>query len=253
MNKPRKTALAGPNNLKMLGEKPSSSLPQFTHKALRKLTPDQRKSVEQRLEELVYKYRSITLAEHIYVPPNKNTETALRSLLQHLSAVCEIVNPKLGLSLFVYDQDNDYIRGLMQGFPVVADIMRRLVDETINNKKYRRKPTAAKIPTDLACEVARLLEDYEIKPTVTIMGAWDMSTRYILLHGCGREETGANIKNILKKAKFIYKQKSESPDFHQGRWTGINPRVSPCPDCPHRYNMLPYSVSDPRFIFIQKK
>ena len=253
MSQTRKTTLAGPNNLKPLSKKPLSPLPPFKHDALRKLTSSQKKSVQQRLKELVNKFRSIALSEHVYVPPNKNTEIALRSLLRHLSAVCEIVNPKAGLTLFVYDQDNDHIKGLIQGFPVVADIMRRLVDETIKDKKYYRKPTAAKMPTDIACQVARLLEDYEIKPTVTIMGAWDMSTRYILRHGCGREETSANMKNILKDAKLIYKQKFDSPGFQQVRWTGINPRVSPCQECPHQYNMMPNSLKDRRFIFRQKK
>ena len=253
MSKARKTTLAGPDCLKPLGKKLLAPLPPFRHNALRKLTSDQRESVQQRLEELVYKFNGISLYEQTHLPSNKNIEIALRSLSRHLLAVCEIVNPKAGLSLFIYDQDNDHIRGLIQGFPVVADIMYRLIEETIKNKKYRRKPTAANIPTDIACEVARLLEDYEIKPTLTGTGVWDRLTSYILLHGCGHDETPANMKNILKKARSIYEQRNAPPDFQQGRWTGINPRVSPCPDCPQQYNMLPNSVNDPRFIFIQKK
>jgi hypothetical protein len=253
MSRNSKTTLAGTNNLKPVNN-PLSPLPDFRHKALRiLLTPDERKFVQQRLEKLVNKFQSITVSEHLFVPPNKNTEKALRSLLKHLSAVCDIVNPKSQLLLFVDDQDNDHIRGLIQGFPTVSKMMYRLVEETINSKKYYRKETAAKIPTDIACEVARLLEDYEIKPTITTKGVWDELTRYVLLHGCGRDETDANIKNILNKAKFITRKQLDSPSSPEDRWSGINPRVSVCTDCPHQFNMMPYSMKDPRFIFRQKR
>ncbi len=249
----RKITLNGFNKLKSSDKNQLSELPCFSHKALKNLTSDQKKSVQQRLAELVCKFKSNILVERDLAPPNKKTERALRSLSKHLSAVCNIVNPKSELPLFVDDQDNDHIRGLIQGFPTVSKMMYRLVEETINSKKYYHKETVAKIPTDIACEVAQLLEDYGVSPTVTIRGVWEKMTRYILHHGCERDETDANIKNILNKAKFITRKQFDSPSSPEVRWSGINPRVSVCLNCPHQFNMMPYSMDDSRFIFRQKR
>lgn len=190
--------------------------PPFKHPNLRQLTKDQREAFQKRLENLVLEFEHRNRIEKS-LPKNEDTRRALLALEKHLTAICEIVcigsvdASETALANAIYDLENEAFQRIIKNFPMTVATMRELVKTSLEHQTFRVKPPATKTPLGIVLKAAFLLDDYKIKRTVTITGCWAEVTKYILLHSCGREETDANLKNLLAdgRKKFIFTQERE--------------------------------------------
>lgn len=187
--------------------------PPFEHDALERLTPEQKNRFQVKMGILITSFRSqVEHENHIAT----NSTRALKSLEGHLKAICELVGPSerefwpvLYYSIGADLECESVEEKIIKEFPESIDIMHRLVKTSRENGKFKLRLTAAKTPTEIACEAARLLNEFEIPARVTVTSKikesdiWSCLTRFILREVFKTETTDANMKNILFGARKI--------------------------------------------------
>jgi hypothetical protein len=189
-------------------------LPPFKHRNLRLLTTDQKETFQKRLESLVLEFDARTRINMV-MPKHEDTKRALIALEKHLNAICEIVcagsvdDSETALAAVIYDWDSKTLERIITDFPMTVATMRELVKTSLEYRTFKVKLPATFNPHGVVLKAAFLLYDYKIKRTVTTTGCWAAVTRYILLHGCGRNETDANLRNLLARVKSFFTQKKE--------------------------------------------
>jgi hypothetical protein len=182
----------------------------FTHRALRSLTQDQRREFKNKLREIIILVRLtfyLTSGEH---PSDDRIRRDYESIRTHLFALERLFkkadtflmdvleSPKLSIDKEVH----------IHALPQTLATMRRLTEAILKMKVYRRGGELTKLRISHIASTGKLLIEYGITPTLTTTGAWHAVTRYILRHGFFHDETDANIKNLLGKARFFLTQKS---------------------------------------------
>jgi hypothetical protein len=187
----------------------STSSPQvkpleFKHAALRSLDQNQRDAFQRILAKIVSHHKRCTPARaETQKFSNDQVRREMKSLLTHLNHVCAASGPESNLQANFWGQysgfkvsDDD--RKIIAGFPKMAELMRRIVDDSITSKSYKIRPLASLLPSIITMQAAQLLRQFEIKLSVTVGGAWLELTKYILQHGCERDEKTETIRNYLK-------------------------------------------------------
>lgn len=193
----------------------------FQHDTLEKLDSDQRAAFQTALGKLVTHHKRITPVE---AAERKWTGDIIRremvKLRGHLRNICKITGPNSKLQGYFWGayvgwKASEDDRKAIAGFPKMADLMHRIVVDSIENETYKIPPETEKSRI-IALQAAQLLEGFGIKATITVKkdrvkkpGAWCALTEYIILHGRGRYETSANLNNILVSSGFISTLKKE--------------------------------------------
>lgn len=188
---------------------------EFKHVDLRPLSRDQRDAFQAALEKLVSHHKRCTpveeaeqkLPDHLILREMKK----LRTKLKH---ICEISGTESKLQGYFW---GEYVgwnassddRKVIAGFPKMAELMRRIVADSITSESYKIRPLASELPRTVAMQAAQLLRQFEIEPKDTLTGAWLALTKYILHHGCGRDEKAENIHNYLNKVVGYFYAKKE--------------------------------------------
>ena len=174
------------------------------------LKRDQRDAFQAALKKLVSHFKRIAPVEAAERKlSNKQILLKMKSLLTHLNCVCAASGPESEFQAHFWGQyigfkASDDDRKVIADFPRMAELMRRIVADSITSESYKIRPLASDRMCTIAMQAAQLLRKFEIEPTTTVNGAWVVLTKYILHHGRGRDATAANICNYLKKVKGYF-------------------------------------------------
>jgi hypothetical protein len=192
---------------------PQGNPSDFSHSALRRLSRDQRDAFQAALDKLVshHKRCAAAVAEEQKLS-NDQVRRKMEKLRTNLNHVCKASGPESEFQRYFWGKyvgwkasDND--RKVIAGFPKMAELMRRIVDDSITSKSYKIRPLASELTLTIAMQAAQLLRQFEIDPKDTLTGAWLALTKYILYHGCGRDKQAGNIHNYLNIAKGYFNAK----------------------------------------------
>jgi hypothetical protein len=176
----------------------------FPHADLRKLNQDKKNAFQKELAKIVRHYKRCTPVEAAERKlSNSQILRVMKQLLTHLNRVCAASGPESKLQGYFWSQyagwkASDDDRKVIARFPKMAELMRRIVADSITSESYKIRPLATELPHSIAMQAAQLLGRFEIETPDTVKGVWFELTKYILHHGCGRDETPANILNYLK-------------------------------------------------------
>lgn len=180
---------------------------------LRRLNQDQRDPFLTLLAKIVSHYKRCAPVEAAERKlSNDQIHREMDKLLTHLNHVCAASGPESKLQAHFWGQyvgwnASDDDRKVIAGFPEMVELMRRIVADSITSESYKIRPLATELPRIIAMQAAQLLRRFEIEPKDTLTGAWLVLTKYILYHGCGRDEKAENIHNYLNKAKGYFNTK----------------------------------------------
>jgi len=193
----------------------TSNHAQFKHHALKPLKASQKDAFQAKLEKVVSHFERGKPFEEVRRKwTNDQVRREMQSLKTHLDHICKIIGPASKLQshffgLYSGFKASDDDRKAFAGFPEMVKLMRRVVEDSITNKTYKIRPSATETPCIITMHAWQLLNQFEIKATVTKKGAWFELTKYILCHACKLDERPENIMNYLKTVKVFFTQKKE--------------------------------------------
>ncbi len=192
----------------------SNSL-KFSHVTIReKLDKDQRAAFQAAITKHINHYKRIAPVEAAERKlSNHQILREMKSLLTHLNHVCAASGPESKFQHHFWGQyigwkASDDDRKVIAGFPRMVELMRRIVSDSITSEAYKIVRPATETSLIVAMQAAQLLRQFGIKPTITIGGAWLKLTKYMLLHGYGRDEDAENIRNYLKRVRGYFYDKN---------------------------------------------
>ncbi len=192
---------------------PQGNQLKFKHADIRKLDQDQRKSFQAALDKRVSHFKRIAPAETVERKlTNYEILRKMKSLRTHLKHVCAASGPESEFQAHFWGQyigwkASDDDRERIAAFPKMAELMYRIVDDSITSESYKIVRSVKDAPQHVAMQAASLLRQFGIEPKAYEKGVWFALTKYMLLHGYGRDEGTANICNFLKEVMGFFNAK----------------------------------------------
>jgi len=177
------------------------TISEFHHRKMKGLTNDQRDAFQIEIGKLVNHHkRGIPFEKARREMSNDTRRRKMKSLLNHLIKIEQIIRKLQPYfwHLFSGWKANDDERKAIAGFPEIVMLMHRIVDNSLESETYSITPATSEMPFIITLQAAQLLKKYGIEPTTTVKSAWFALTKYILFHGCERDEKDETIRNYLK-------------------------------------------------------